>query len=138
MRLTEGRDVNFIVLPDGSEINPRNLYDAFNFAFPHDRPGWSMIDSICAFQNIQEKTDLITVKVVPGPDYSDSLWPDVKKNLKAIHPELKLEVDLVWDLNIPLLRKGVLHPAITPFASIPDIPGIKMLQRPAACKNRSH
>ena len=95
MRLTEGRDVNFIVLPDGSEINPRNLYDAFNFAFPHDRPGWDMIDSIRAFQIIQEKVDLIIVKVVCGPNYSDSLWPGVRKNLAGLHPALKLQVELV-------------------------------------------
>ncbi|MFO7570240.1 MAG: hypothetical protein R6W75_10625 [Smithellaceae bacterium] len=99
MRLTEGRDVNFLVLPDGSEINPRIMYDAFNFAFPHDTPGWNMIDSIRAFQIIQESLDLIVVKVVPGPRYSDSLWPGVRKNLTRIHPALRLEVELVSDLT---------------------------------------
>ena len=105
MRLTEGRDVNFIVLPDGSEINPRNLYDAVNFAFPHDRPDWNLIDSIRAFQIIQETLDRIVVKVVPGPQYSEVFWPKVRKHLAALHPDLKLNIELVSDLTPPPGRK---------------------------------
>ena len=105
MRLTEGRDGNFIVLPDGSEINPRNLYDAVNFAFPHDRPGWNLIDFIRAFQIVQEAIDLIVVKVVPGPQYSDSFWPKVRENLSGLHPALTLKVECVSDLTPPTGKK---------------------------------
>jgi phenylacetate-CoA ligase len=73
MRLTEGRNENFIVLPDSREITPRLMYEVVNSAFPHETPGWSMIDAIRTFQIIQEETDLIVVKVVPGPAYSESL-----------------------------------------------------------------
>lgn len=99
MRLTEGRDENFIVLPDGREITPRLMYDVVNAVFPHDRPGWKMMDCLRTFQIIQEEEDLIVVKIVRGPAYTDDIWPAVRRNLTALHPALRLEVCSVPDLS---------------------------------------
>lgn len=99
MRLTEGRNENFIVLPDGREITPRLMFEVVNSAFPHDMPGWSMIEAIRTFQIIQEANDLIVVKVVPGPAYSESLWHAVEKNISTLHPAMRLEVVIVEDLK---------------------------------------
>ena len=99
MRLTEGRNENFIVLPDGREITPRLMFEVVNSAFPHDMPGWSMIEAIRTFQIIQEANDLIVVKVVPGPAYSESLWHAVEKNIRNLHPAMRLEVVIVEDLR---------------------------------------
>ena len=99
MRLTEGRFENFIVLPDGKEITPRIMYEVVNSAFPHDTPGWNMIEAIRTFQIIQEANDLIVVKVVPGPAYSESLWRAVEDNIRNLHPAMRLEVVIVGDLR---------------------------------------
>ena len=99
MRLTEGRSENFIVLPDGREITPRLMFEIVNSAFPHDTPGWSMIKAIRAFQIIQEANDLIVIKAVPGPAYSESLWGAVEDNIKSLHPAMRLEVVIVGDLR---------------------------------------
>jgi hypothetical protein len=99
MRLTEGRNENFIVLPDGREITPRLMFEVVNSAFPHDMPGWSMIEAIRTFQIIREANDLIVVKVVPGPAYSESLWHAVEKNISTLHPAMRLEVVIVEDLK---------------------------------------
>ncbi|PKN52076.1 MAG: hypothetical protein CVU55_08450 [Deltaproteobacteria bacterium HGW-Deltaproteobacteria-13] len=99
MRLMEGRNENFIVLPDGREITPRLMYEVINSAFPHDDPRWNMIDAIRMFQIIQEAKDLIVVKVVPGPAYSESLWRAVEENLKRLHPAMFLKVEIVNDLR---------------------------------------
>ncbi len=99
MRLTEGRNENFIVLPDGREITPRLMFEVVNSAFPHETPGWSMIEAIRVFQIIQEANDLIVVKAVPGPAYSESLWHRVEENLKRLHPAMRLEVVIVKDLR---------------------------------------
>ena len=99
MRMTEGRNENFIVLPDGSEISPRIMYEVVNSAFPHDTPDWSMIEAIRTFQIIQEANDLIVVKAVPGPAYSKSLWHAVEDNIKSLHPAMRLEVVIVEDLR---------------------------------------
>jgi phenylacetate-CoA ligase len=99
MRLMEGRCENYIVLPDGREITPRIIYEVVNSAFPHDTPGWSMIEAIRTFQIIQEANDLIVIKAVPGPAYSESLWRTVEDNIKSLHPAMRLEVVVVEDLS---------------------------------------
>jgi phenylacetate-CoA ligase len=99
MRLTEGRSENFIVLPDGREVTPRLIYEVVNSAFPHDTPGWSIIEAIRTFQIIQETNDLIVVRVVPGPAYSESLWRAVEENLRCLHPAMRLKVVIVGDLR---------------------------------------
>ena len=100
MRLAEGRDEDFFVLPDGREITPRLAYDAVNAALPHNDPDWRHVDAMRAFQIIQEATDLVTVKVVPGPSYSADLWPPVQDHLRTLHPSMRLTVDLVEDLDV--------------------------------------
>ena len=99
MRLTEGRDENFIILPDGKEITPRLMYDVVNTGFPHDEPGWHLIDHIRTFQIVQEARDLIVVKAVPGPLYSERIWREVQKNIKRLHPAFRFEAVLVEDLS---------------------------------------
>jgi phenylacetate-CoA ligase len=99
MRLTEGRNENFIILPDGREISPRLMYEVVNSAFPHEKPGWSMIDAILVFQIIQEKTDLIVLKIVPGAAYNDSLLIPVEENIKRLHSEMHLKAEIVTDLR---------------------------------------
>ena len=99
MRLTEGRNENFFVLPDGREITPRLAYDAVNSALPHDDPDWSHVRSMRSFQIIQEAVDLIIVRVIPGPAYSAGLWPPVQERLKELHPSMRLEIEIVDDLS---------------------------------------
>ena len=99
MRLTEGRDENFLVLPDGREVTPRLAYDVINAAFPYDDPTWSAIDAIRIFQIVQTEADSILVRVVPGPAYSESLWPRVRESVRQLHPDMRLEVELVADLS---------------------------------------
>lgn len=99
MRLTEGRNENYIVLPDGREISPRFMFNVVNTGFPHDKKDWNMIDAMRIFQIIQESNDLIEIRVVPGPAYSDSLWRAVEENLKILHPAMRLKVSIVDDLR---------------------------------------
>jgi len=102
MRLTDGRDENFIVLPDGREITPREMYAVINSAFPHDQPGFSMIAFVRTFQIVQESFDLIVVKIVPGPSYSETVWTEkARQNLAKLHPAMRLQVELVDDLTPP-------------------------------------
>ena len=99
MRLTEGRDENFFVLPDGRQITPRLAFDVVNAAFPHNDPTWKHIEAIRVFQIIQTKPDLIVVKVVPGPAYSESLWPKVRESVRQLHPSMRLEIEIVEGLT---------------------------------------
>ncbi len=100
MRLTDGRSENFIVLPDGREITPRHMYAVINYAFPHEQPEWNMIGVVKAFQIIQESVNVIIVKIVPGPAYSENIWIDkAQRNLTKLHPAMQLKVEMVDDLT---------------------------------------
>lgn len=99
MRLTEGRHENFITLPDGREITPRLMYEVVTSAFPYENPQWNMAEVLRVFQIIQEEEDLIVIKVVPGPAYSESLWHPVRDNLRRLHPAMRLTVATVDNLD---------------------------------------
>jgi phenylacetate-CoA ligase len=99
MRLMEGRNENYIVLPDGREISPRIMFNVVNTGFPHNKKDCNMIDAMRIFQIIQESNNLIEIKVVPGPAYSHSLWQAVEDNLRNLHPAMRLKVSIVDDLT---------------------------------------
>jgi hypothetical protein len=91
MRLVDGRDEDFFVMPDGREISPRVIYDVVNTALPAG-VGGVLAESIRAFQIVQEERDRIVVRVVPGPRYSDDLWKDLDAHVRTLHPAVRVEV----------------------------------------------
>lgn len=117
MRLTEGRDENFFVLPDDREITPRLAYDVINSALPHDDPTWKHIEAIRVFQIIQTEPNSILIKVVPGPMYSESLWPKVRESVRQLHPTMRLEIEIVENLTPEPGKKfhQVLGGLVTPW-----------------------
>jgi len=98
MRLVDGRDEDFFVLPDGREISPRVIYDVVNTALPAG-VGGVLAESIRAFQIVQEERDHIVVRVVPGPRYSDDLWKDLDAHVRTLHRGVRVEVVLVDALD---------------------------------------
>jgi phenylacetate-CoA ligase len=92
MRLVDGRDEDFFVLPDGREISPRVIYDVVNTALPAGGVGGVLAEAIRAFQIVQEERDRIVVRVVPGARYSDDLWKDLDAHVRALHPDVRVAV----------------------------------------------
>jgi len=99
MRLVDGRDEDFFVLPDGREISPRVVYDVVNTALPPGGVGGVLAEAIRGFQIVQEERDRIAVRVVPGPRYSDDLWTHLDAHIKALHPLVRVEVVRVDSLE---------------------------------------
>lgn len=95
MRLVDGRDEDFFVMPDGREISPRVIYDVVNTALPSSGVGDVLAQAIREFQIVQEERDRIVVRVVPGPRYSDDLWRDLGAHVRALHPAVRVEVTRV-------------------------------------------
>jgi phenylacetate-coenzyme A ligase PaaK-like adenylate-forming protein len=98
MRLVEGRDDDFLVLPDGREIPPRVAYEVIRGALPDERIGHELIQAIESFQIVQEAIDLIEIRVVPGPAYSRDLWSTLPERVRALHPAMRVcihEVDIL-------------------------------------------
>ena len=91
MRLVDGRDEDFFVMPDGREISPRVIYDVVNTALPAGVVG-VLAEAIRGFQIVQEERDRIVVRVVPGPRYSDDLWRNLDAHVRALHSAMRVEV----------------------------------------------
>jgi phenylacetate-CoA ligase len=100
MRLVDGRDEDFFVMPDGREISPRVIYDVINTALPAGVVG-VLAESIRAFQIVQEERDRIVVRVVPGARYSDDLWKDLDAHVRTLHPDVRVDV-----LRVDALEPG--------------------------------
>jgi phenylacetate-CoA ligase len=92
MRLIEGRDDDFLVLPDGREISPRLAYEVIHGALPEEGLGLNLIGAIESFQISQEEVDLIEVRVVPGPGYSRDLWSTLPERARTLHPAMRIQI----------------------------------------------
>ncbi len=67
IRLIEGRDEDFFLLPDGRQVSPRKAYEAIAAVLPFKDLGNDLFLAIHGFQIIQEAPDFVTVNVIAGP-----------------------------------------------------------------------
>ena len=100
MHLVDGRDEDFLVLPDGREISPRLAYEVIRRALPEGRFGHELHEAIESFQIVQEEVDLIEVRVVPGPAYSRTLWARLPERVSSLHPAMRARVREVDTLQV--------------------------------------
>jgi len=99
MRLLEGRDDDFFLLPDGRRVSPRTVDTAITGVLPASEPGNDLFRAIQRFQIVQEAPDLVAVYVVPGPQYSDDLWSGVESSAKSLHPSMRVRIECVDELR---------------------------------------
>ncbi|MGB2983575.1 MAG: hypothetical protein WBC63_06930, partial [Candidatus Bipolaricaulia bacterium] len=95
IRLVEGRDEDFFLLPDGREISPREAYEAIAGALACKMFGNELYQAIRRFQIVQETCELIVVRVVPGPAYDPHLWDGVDASARRLHSAIHVRVDEV-------------------------------------------
>ena len=100
MRLLEGRDDDFFLLPDGRRVSPRTAYGAIAGVLPASALGNDLFRAIQRFQIVQEARDLVVVYVVPGPRYSDQLWSGVQTSAKSLHPSMRVRIEYVDELRV--------------------------------------
>ena len=99
MRLIEGRDEDFFCLPDGCHASPRKVYAAVAGVLPFKALGNELFQAICGFQIIQEMPNLMTVNVIAGPKYRADVWRGVEESAKALHPDMRVRVNVVEELE---------------------------------------
>ena len=99
IRLIEGRDEDFFLLPDGRHVSPRKVYEAIAGVLPFKDLGNNLFLAIHGFQIIQEAPDLVTVNVIAGPNYTSDVWLGVEESIKSLHSEMRVRVRLVEELE---------------------------------------
>lgn len=92
IRLVEGREEDFFLLPDGREISPRRVNDIVFGLLPGEEIGNELFQVIEQFQIVQEDLDFVIVNVIPGPKYTRDLWRGIEESAKAVHPALRVSV----------------------------------------------
>jgi phenylacetate-CoA ligase len=100
IRLVEGRDEDFFVLPDGREISPREAYEAIVGVLKGRTFGNEIYSAIRRFQIVQESRESIVVRVVPGPAYDHHLWDGVAASARRLHPAVRVRIDEVDALEL--------------------------------------
>jgi len=95
IRLIDGRDEDFFLLPDGREITPREALDIVCFLLPGAAMGNELFRAIERFQVVQEAVDRVVVRIVPGPAYDPSLLLGIDDAARRFHPDLQARVDLM-------------------------------------------
>jgi phenylacetate-coenzyme A ligase PaaK-like adenylate-forming protein len=93
--LVDGRDEDFFTLQDGQTVSPRKAYEAVVGTLPFS----DLFSSIHAFQIIQETHDRVVVNVIAGPNYSDDLWRGVGASARVLHPDMRIRVQVVEELE---------------------------------------
>ena len=116
IRLVEGRDEDFFRLPDGRRVSPRKAYEAIIGVLPVN----NLFSSIHGFQIIQEAPDLVIVNVIAGPNYTADLWCGVEESTQALHPDMRVRVCVVEELELAPGKKfkAVMSRAETPADAI--------------------
>ena len=105
IRLVEGRDEDFFVLPDGREISPREAYEAIAGVLQGRTFGNELYHAIRRFQIGQESRESIVVRVVPGPAYDHHLWDGVATSAQRLHPAVRVRIDEVDALELAPVGK---------------------------------
>jgi phenylacetate-CoA ligase len=99
VRLLEGRDDDFFLLPDGRRVSPRTVDTAITGVLPATELGNDLFRAIQRLQIVQEALDLVAVYVVPGPEYSDELWAGVESSAKSLHQSMRVRIECVDELR---------------------------------------
>ena len=101
MDMIEGRADDFLVLPSGKIISPRNI-NLLEYAH-----------GITSYRIIQEKRNLITVQLVKAKDFSQNTITEVKELIKKglLGEGINIEVEIVD--KIPRDPSGKIHAVIS-------------------------
>jgi phenylacetate-CoA ligase len=93
MESIQGRDTDIIITPSGNRL----IVHFFTGILEH-------YSEIASFQVLQDKAEEITLKIVPNPNFNESVAEKIIQNLKQKGADIPIVLELVD--NIPLTKGG--------------------------------
>jgi len=100
MAVVQGRDDDFVRLPDGRTVSPRLIATAVNRAFSGRSPLGGFDSHFRRFQVVQDALDHLTIRIVPEPGGSIDFQGVLGSAMRRIHPEFRTSVQLVDGLEL--------------------------------------
>jgi phenylacetate-CoA ligase len=100
MAVLQGRDDDFVHLPDGRRVSPRLIATAVNRAFQGLTPLGAFDSHFRRFQVIQDASDHITVRIIPEPGRDVEFEPVITEVMERIGVGLACTVEIVDELPI--------------------------------------
>ena len=111
----QGRDDDYVCLPDGRRVSPRLIATGVNRAFDGLSPQGGIDRHFRRFQVVQDAPDHLTIRVIPEPGRSHDFRSVIEPMLRRIHGDLKCSVEIVEEL--PLDSSGKFKKVIRNLAS---------------------
>ena len=98
MAVLQGRDDDYVYLPDGRKVSPRLIATAVHRAFSQRSPLGGFDRHFRRFQVVQDARDHVTIRIIPEQgdliDYRSIIAPA----LRRIHPKMRCSVEIVVSL----------------------------------------
>ncbi|MFC2081642.1 phenylacetate--CoA ligase family protein [Candidatus Bipolaricaulota bacterium] len=96
----QGRDDDYLYLPDGRKVSPRLVATTVNRAiFGH--PSLGEGDRLVRrFQVVQDASDHLTVRIIPESSQQIDFHSLISPALLRLHPDLRCTIDIVEDLPL--------------------------------------
>ncbi|MFC2105038.1 phenylacetate--CoA ligase family protein [Candidatus Bipolaricaulota bacterium] len=122
MTVIQGRDDDYVVMPDGERLSPRLVAVAAKRTTDAKARELNRSRLFSRFQFVQDGVDHVTVKIVREADWPADLDAIVSNKLRSLHPALHCTIQAVD--NIPLEPSGKLKKVIR----LIDTPGRQRIQ----------
>jgi len=104
MAVLQGRDDDFVYLPDGQKVSPRLIATVVGRAFSQQSPQGGSSLHFRRFQAVQEACGHLTIRVIPEQGEAMDYHSLVEPALHRLHPQMQCSVDIVDSL--PLSPSG--------------------------------
>lgn len=110
MTVIQGRDDDYVVMPDGQRLSPRLVAVAAKRTVDAKARELNRTRLFSRFQLVQDRADHVTVRVVREGDWPADLDGIISEKLRSLHAALRCTVEAVDD--IPLEPSGKLKKVI--------------------------
>jgi phenylacetate-CoA ligase len=100
LRALEGRDDDFVYLPNGRRLSPRFLATTVNRAFSTFSPLGGFDRHFRRFRVTQDRLDHVVVEVVPEPGPHLDFATIIGQELAKLHPDFRCTIEIVDRLDL--------------------------------------
>ncbi|MBE0634898.1 phenylacetate--CoA ligase family protein [Candidatus Bipolaricaulota bacterium] len=100
MAVLQGRDDDYVYLPDGRKVSPRLIATTVGRAMVRRSPQTRFDLAFRRFQVVQDARDQLTIRIIPEQGELVDFQPVIAPVLRALYPKMHCSVELVDSLPV--------------------------------------